>query len=456
MTAVVYTKISETRGRARLWLEGTRLSKQGIQPGAKYQVQYDKDNERVLIHIGEGTRSVAKRKRKDKELPIIDIESHELAELFGGPVDRVRVLIKSNGIVVSLHHHDVAEKERYQRLFEKLAKGEPLNIGSIAHGGGVLDNAIHQGLELAGVKSRLAWAVEIEKKYLDASQENNPIWDDNSIAIEAPMEEVEYHRLPKVDMLVAGIPCTGASLSGRAKNKLKRAEEHETAGPLFVAFLEAIKVLNPAAIVLENVGPYQNTASYTVIQSVLMALGYEVHDKVLENMGSLEERKRLCMVAMTKGIHFDFSNVVPLRQAESSISEILENIPDDSPRWKDFAYLDEKEKRDKKAGKGFRRQILDGSEDRCGCCGAGYAKARSTEPFLKHPTTGKQRLFTPVEHARIKTIPEELIAGVSDTVAHEILGQSVIHTAFVAVGKEVGNRFRETATTQLAANVLAA
>lgn len=270
------------------------------------------------------------------------------------------------------------------------------------------------------------------------------------------MEEVEYSKLPKVEMLIAGLPCTGASLSGLAKNGLKRAEEHETAGPLFVAFLEAIKVLNPAMVVLENVPNYQNTASYTVIQSVLTALGYEVHDTILENMGSLEERKRLCMVATTKGIHFDFNNVVPIRQAESTISEILEDIPDDSPRWKDFAYLDEKEKRDKKAGKGFRRQILDGSEDRCGTAGRGYAKARSTEPFLKHPTTGKQRLFTPVEHARIKTIPEELVAGLSDTVAHEILGQSVIHTAFVAVGKEVGNRFLEMATMQSAANVMAA
>lgn len=447
MTAVTYTKVGESHGIARLWLEGTRLSKEGITPGTRYQVMYDKDHTRVLVHIGTGDRVVSKRSRNGREHPIIDINSKELAELFGGPVGRVRVLIKPTGIVVSLHHQDVAERERFERIIGKLQAGEPLNVGSLAHGGGVLDNAFHAGLKLAGVSSRLAFAVEIEGKYLDASCENNPIWDERSIAIEAPMEEVEYHRLPKVEALVAGLPCTGASLSGLAKNKLKRAEEHETAGPLFVAFLEAIKALNPAVVLLENVPNYQNTASYTVIQSVLTAIGYEVHDTVLENMGSLEERMRFCMVAVTKGLPFDFANLVPLRQAEASISEILESVPDDSERWKTFDYLDAKEQRDKAAGKGFRRQLLDGSEPRCGTIGRGYQKARSTEPFLKHPTNGKQRLFTPAEHARAKTIPEQLVAGLCDTTAHEILGQSVIHTAFMAVGKLVGDALNGAAVS---------
>jgi len=48
------------------------------------------------------------------------------------------------------------------------------------------------------------------------------------------------------------------------------------------------------------------------------------------------------------------------------------------------------------------------------------------------------RQLTPVEHARVKGIPESLIAGVPATVAHEILGQSVIFPAFEAVGLAVG------------------
>ncbi|MFZ5883646.1 MAG: DNA cytosine methyltransferase, partial [Chloroflexota bacterium] len=49
-----------------------------------------------------------------------------------------------------------------------------------------------------------------------------------------------------------------------------------------------------------------------------------------------------------------------------------------------------------------------------------------------------QRIFTPVEHARLKTIPEGLVKGLSDTIAHEILGQSIVHCAFMAVGERLG------------------
>ncbi|MFT6464751.1 MAG: DNA (cytosine-5)-methyltransferase 1 [Halopseudomonas sp.] len=38
----------------------------------------------------------------------------------------------------------------------------------------------------------------------------------------------------------------------------------------------------------------------------------------------------------------------------------------------------------------------------------------------------------------MKGIPEEVIAGESDTVAHEILGQSVIYPVFEAIGLELG------------------
>lgn len=99
-----------------------------------------------------------------------------------------------------------------------------------------------------------------------------------------------------------------------------------------------------------------------------------------------------------------------------------------------------KEVIDTAAGKGFRRQLLDASAPFCGVIGKGYAKCRSTEPFYRHPTiAGLSRLLTPVEHARVKGIPENVIAGLSDTVAHEILGQSIIYPLFVAIGKAIGS-----------------
>lgn len=221
------------------------------------------------------------------------------------------------------------------------------------------------------------------------------------------------------------------------------AEEHSSAGALFVDYLDAVKALNPAVCVIENVPEYQSTAAMMVIRSVLSSLGYQLKEAVLNgnDFGALERRNRLVVVATSKGLPdlFDFAQLRPVREKEGSISEVLEDVPLDSERWKPFDYLAAKEARDKAAGKGFARQLLTGTEGHCGTIGRSYAKCRSTEPFLVHPVDPSlSRLFTPVEHARLKGIPEEIISGLPDTTAHEVLGQSVIYPVFESVGVELG------------------
>ncbi|WP_371917162.1 DNA cytosine methyltransferase [Pseudomonas sp. FSL W5-0299] len=176
---------------------------------------------------------------------------------------------------------------------------------------------------------------------------------------------------------------------------------------------------------------------------MLASLGYQLKEAVLNgnDFGALERRNRLVVVATSKGLPdlFDFTQLRPVREKEGSISEVLEDIPLDSERWKPFDYLAAKEARDKAAGKGFARQLLTGTEGHCGTIGRSYAKCRSTEPFLVHPVDPSlSRLFTPVEHARLKGIPEEIISGLPDTTAHEVLGQSVIYPVFESVGVELG------------------
>lgn len=444
-TTVYYTKLGHHKGKRRLWLEGERLARAGVAPGQRFELSVvetaGKAGRGVLLRFDSaGSRKVSRRLRGSQELPVIDILAGDLIKAFGD-VERVRVVVRPGSIEVTVHHHERATAERVIRLIDRLQASEPLLLGSIAHGGGVLDHALHRGLARAGIPVELAFANEVEGEYLEASIANNPIWSERAIAIEAPMQEVEWRKLPPVDILTAGLPCTGASLSGRAKNRLARAEEHETAGPLFVAFLAAIQALRPSVVVLENVPQYSSTASLTVIRSVLGGLDYDLHETVLDGheLGSLERRNRYCLVAANRNVPFSFEGLAPIREREARVADVLDDVPLEDPRWRDYSYLAAKETRDRASGKGFRRQLLDGSEDGLGTIGRGYAKARSTEPFVLHPSNpGKSRLLTPEEHARVKAIPQQLISGLSATRAHEILGQSVVHSAFEAVGLRLG------------------
>lgn len=440
-TSVIYTRIGENRGTLRLYVEGQKLARSGVNPGDRYEIAGDGQVIR-LVFRPDGTHIVSRRSRGEKVLPVIDICARRLADRFAAN-DRVRVVVKDGQIEVTLHHFERARIDREARITTAVRTGQPIKIGSLAHGGGVLDLAIHQGLADAGIGSTLSFANEIEDSYLEASMSNNPVWSEDTIALHGSMQEIEWRQLPRIDLLVAGIPCTGASVAGRAKNKLKQAEDHDTAGALFTAFLDAVSILRPSLVLLENVVPYASTASMSVIRSVLTTLGYDIQETVLEgpDFGAIENRKRLCMVASSRGI--SMSSIESIEKSPNPshrVGDYLEDVPLDDPSWREYRYLADKEVRDIAAGKGFRRQIVSPDSPAIGTVGAGYAKARSSEPFLAHPHhEGVSRLFTPAEHARFKTIPERLIQEVSATTAHEILGQSVIWNAFRAVGYWLGS-----------------
>jgi len=449
MTTIINTKIGESKNVARLWLEGRKLERAGVRIGARYQLVTNKGAERMELREAPASANdhvftVSKRERRGNVVPLMEIRSKVLSELFEN-IERVRVAIKHGRIVVTALHLETKLRERVKRLTEKLRSGEALAVASLFHGGGVLDKALHSGLRRAGVKTFVQVGVELEPEYLDSSLENNPeLWNERSVAICSDIREVNWAgNAPQCDILVGGVPCTGASRAGRSKNKLSMAEEHSSAGALFLDYLDAVKSLNPAICVIENVPEYQQSASMAVIRSVLTNLGYKLQEEVLNgnDFGALERRNRLVVIATSKGLPdlFDFAELTPVRTKEGSINEVLEGVPLDSERWKPFDYLAEKEARDKAAGKGFARQLLTGTEGHCGTIGRAYAKCRSTEPFLVHPLNPSlSRLFTPVEHARLKGIPEEIISGLADTTAHEVLGQSVIYPMFESIGVELG------------------
>lgn len=438
-------KLSTHKGAKRLWLEGLRLAAAGFTPGAHYHMNISREAGTVRLELTDNGKRIVSRKKSGRAIPeyrpVIDLNSRDLDALFGDS-DRVQVVICERTIEVSLHSKDKARQVRESRLKTRLCKGVALAVGSMCAGAGILDHALHTGLADSSIASRLAWAIESEYAYLQAGMENNPIWGGESVPVHARAEDVEPTLLEPVDVLVAGLPCTGASKAGRAKNKLRFAEAHESAGTAFIAFLAIVRAANPAAIILENVPEYEHTASMQVIRDVLSDLGYRVETRIVDSsLGALENRKRMCMVAMTEGVGFDFV-LAPTRVRESCLGDVLEDVDENSPTWRECAYLDRKEAMDRAAGKGFRMQVLTPSAKQVGTIGRHYAKWRSTEPLIQHPTTPKlRRLLTPAEHARVKTIPESLVSGLSATTAHQCLGQSVLHCAFVAVGRALGRAF---------------
>lgn len=451
MTTVLTCKIGESKGVPRIWLEGEKLARAGVTVGAKYRVKHlEEEGSIELIPLQEAagaatTCSVSKRVRNGIERPLMEIRTKLLSSIFNG-MEKVRVAIRKGRIIVSALRIELLIRERVRRLKMKLAAKQKLKVVTLFHGGGVVDKALHMGLLAAGVASVIQVGVEVEPEYLESSLRNNPeLWADDSIAACGDIRDLDLAELmeEQADLCYAGIPCTGASIGGMAKLGLESAEDHPLVGTLFADFLEAVKLFNPVGVVMENVKTYLNTASMSVIRSKLESYGYQLFEAVLDgnDFGALEGRQRLVLVAISRGLEADFSfdNLRPVTTKPATLGEVLEDVPLDSPSWKPYEYLAAKETRDKAAGKFFARTMVSPESERVPTVTRSYAKAQSTGVFLQHPTNPLlSRLLTPVEHARVKGIPESMIAGVSATMSHEILGQSCVFPQFVSLGQELG------------------
>lgn len=450
-------KVGTSHGAPRVWMEGTKLARAGFVPGTKYAIEIA--GVRVVLRIAEGgERAVSVKRRGDAELPVIDLNSAKALGVFDG-LERVRVIVRANEITLLPLATQVKAKERLARITDKLRRGEPLAVGSLCHGGGTTSFAVETGMAEAGVPTRLAFAADIDPEVLHHAQANNPVWRTDTAAIAAPMQEMVADdwllaKLGRVEMLEAGIPCIAASLAGRAKKGLAMAEADPNAGHLAVAFLGLVEAFQPAIVVVENVPPYQNTASAHLIRHTLRDWGYTVSEAVLDaqDFGSIEARKRLALVATTAGLAFDVATVRPSpASTPRTLGAVLDDVPMDDPSWSTMNYLRDKETRDKEAGKGFRMQIVDATSTKIGTLGADYQKNRSTEPKVRHPIKGDVllRLLTPREHARIKGVPASMIAGLPATRAHHLLGNGVSVQTFRAIGVALGTTLAALPTLQV-------
>jgi DNA (cytosine-5)-methyltransferase 1 len=438
-------KVGNNRGAPRVWLEGLQTERAGFTPGARYDVVVQ--GQTVVLQANpDGTRVVSSKMVGERANPVIDLNSRELLAVFDGMAS-IRVAVKQGEIYLVPLASELKKQERYKRLREKLEAGEPLASGSLAHGGGILSHAVHTGLRNAGIETDLKFANEIRPELLDHAAIHNDAWSESTVPFAAPVQEIAFDerglaQIPRLEILEMGLPCSGASVAGLASRGHKVAEAHPEVGHLVVSALIIINKASPAVCLFENVPVYANTASAAILRNQLRDLGYSTHERILngKEWGALENRDRWCMVAVTHGIQFDFDQLMPPKSRPQQLGDVLDDVAPDDPVWGEMLGLKAKEVRDLASGKGFKMQIYDASAESVGTIGKGYAKVRSTEPKISNPDNPELlRQFSVNEHSRLKQVPPHLIEGLSPTVGHEVLGQSIVYPPFRDVAHHIGN-----------------
>jgi DNA (cytosine-5)-methyltransferase 1 len=446
MQTLINTSIALRKNLPAIWTEGRKLAV-GFKHGDYFRVETNPNKKQIkFIRDPKGDFFVSKRTGKDGTiLPLIEYKDEMLLSIFEVGM-KIRIVVKDGVALISVNGNCENTVNRVSRFLGKIQRGEPLEFGSLFTGGGVLDRAIHEGFKAAGIDSYLKIAVESNEQYVEALLRNqSDLFKEDSILVNSLIEDLDIGKSFSLEVLIAGIPCTGSSPAGKSKLKIKNAEQHPQSGDCFFHTLNVIKATAPAVIILENVNAFENEMSFVVMQSVLTHWGYKITKTSLNGcgFGSLENRDRLGVVAVSDGLDdFSFDEFVfPLKKKEDSLNDFIVELSEDDEQWRSYDYLSAKEVRDELAGKGFRRSLYDGSEPSVVTIRRLYHKGGSCDPFLKHPKFDDNNLtrkFLPIEHASFKGIPHFIIDGLSATLSHEILGQSVCFPVFYSVGYGVG------------------
>lgn len=446
-------KIATHRSAPRVFVETRRLARAGFSPGARYKIEADRDQLRLTLRVCEsGPYVVSRRQREgDAPIPVIDLNSIEWLGMFAGH-DAVRMVVSASaGVIYFLPLATAAAAaERATRLRDKLATDQPLSTASICAGGGFMAFALAAGYQQSGLATQPMVVNEIDPEQVEHALEHNPAIAGAALTLRAPLQEVALDpwlmaRIPKVEIAELSLPCSGASSAGKAKRGHEATEEHPEVGHLIAPALMLLQRLQPAVVVVENVVPYRNSGSAWILRHMLRDMGYSVCETELDGVdfGQIEARRRWFLVATTAGLSVSLDGLAPSAVEVPRVGDLLEDIGPDDARWSGFQYLFSKQTRDSAKGNGFMMQMVQASDSKVPTLRKGYHKGGSTDPLLRHPSNSDLfRKFTGVEHARIKGFPVDLVAGLSDTRAHELLGQSVVFAPLAAIGRRIGESIR--------------
>lgn len=121
MTTIISTHVGINRGKKRIFVEGAKLAKAGYAPDMRFNITIQ-DRSLCLTMNENGKYKISRRKNRYSgvEMPVIDISTKELSELFSEN-ETVRLLVKKGAIVITTNPLNTHAKERSERLKSKLA-----------------------------------------------------------------------------------------------------------------------------------------------------------------------------------------------------------------------------------------------------------------------------------------------------------------------------------------------
>lgn len=256
--------------------------------------------------------------------------------------------------------------------------------------------------------------------------------------------KIDEKDIPSFDVLLAGFPCQPFSQAGLKKGLA------DTRGTLFFDVARIINHHRPRVVLLENVKRFKTHNqgnTFSVVKSVLEAMGYKVFDKVLnaKDFGVPQNRERIYIAAFLDDV--DFSFPVPPK-TPTKLGDILEKKVDSKYTISDRLWDGHKRRKIEHIakGNGFGYSLFNEKSAYTSTISARYYKDGSE--ILVEQKGKNPRKLTPREAARLQGFPDSYVIPVSDGQAYKQFGNSVAVPVIKAIAGQVLKALPKTLTSE--------
>jgi DNA (cytosine-5)-methyltransferase 1 len=289
------------------------------------------------------------------------------------------------------------------------------------------------------------------------------MWDnatDDAHVVIDDLHALNIDGLPEVDMVTIGYPCVGFSKLAAIENKDLL---HPQCGALLIPLVAALRQMNPTFFIIENTPCFATSQTLALIQKALPDYNFEQTVLDGHDFNELESRKRACVVATSKGLpRFDVTkiNSIYADMEPPKVGDYLEDIPLDSPVWREMAHV---KARDTMDNVNFKNHVYYGDENKMVTLPASYSSPKAGTPMIGHPVDMKlQRQVQVDEHSNLRCLPLKLkdvilevwlginslvSAKGSASAAHRLLGNGVSKKVWNSVGDSFGRYLNYIAPT---------
>lgn len=177
-------------------------------------------------------------------------------------------------------------------------------------------------------KIQPVWANDIDEDTCNTYRKNiHP--NDPSAVVCAPVEQIDFKKVPSFDALAFGFPCNDFSIVGEQKGFSGKF------GPLYTYGVKAIYTHNPKWFMAENVSGLQSANSGEAYKKILhdlenAGIGYVLtpHLYKFEDYGVPQYRHRFVIVGIRKDLKLEFKVPAPTNLYKHiSVKEVLEGSP---------------------------------------------------------------------------------------------------------------------------------